>query len=167
MIGRTLKHYRVESTLGSGGMGDVYRATDTTLQREVAIKILPRNLAQDSEYIQRLRREARILASLNHPNIATVHGLEECEGELCLVMELIPGLTLKELKRPDIRQAIEIGRQMANALQIAHEKGVIHRDLKPANVKITPDGIVKILDFGLAKSFTPRSDDETIEDRTG
>ncbi len=162
MIGRTLNHYRVESKIGSGGMGEVYRAIDTRLDREVAIKVLPRHFAQDSEYLQRLRREARILASLNHPNIATVHGLEECEGELCLVMELVLGSTLKELRRPDIKQAVEIARQIAVALQAAHEKGVVHRDLKPANVKITPGGVAKILDFGLAKSVTTRSDDDTL-----
>src|SRR5215510_3905654 len=154
MIGRTINHYRMESKLGSGGMGIVYRAVDITLNRQVAVKVLPPGFAQDSEYLQRFRREARILASLNHPNIATIHGLEECDSELYLVMELVDGSTLKGLKRPSVQQAVEIARQIAVALQAAHEKGVVHRDLKPANIKITPEGTVKVLDFGIAKALS-------------
>jgi tRNA A-37 threonylcarbamoyl transferase component Bud32/WD40 repeat protein len=156
MIGRTLNHYRVEAKLGAGGMGEVYRAVDTTLDREVAIKVLARTVTLDvANQLQRLKREARLLASLNHPNIATVHGLEECEGELFLVMELVPGQTLTEAiatRPPSLTRAIDIARQIAEALWAAHDKGIVHRDLKPGNIRITPDGTVKVLDFGLAKS---------------
>src|SRR5215471_6425027 len=141
MVGRTLNHYIVESKLGSGGMGEVYRATDTNLRREVAIKILSPALAQDSEYLQRFRREARLLASLNHPNIATVYGLEEAQGDIFIAMELVPGSSLHDFiagKRYDVARAVDIGRQVVNAVHAAHETGIVHRDLKPANIKITP-----------------------------
>jgi len=149
-----IAHYRLTSKLGEGGMGAVYRATDTKLNREVAIKILPDALASDPDYLARFTREAQALAALNHPNIAAVYGIEE----RAIVMELVPGATLQE--RIDagpvpLEEALQIAGQIADALEAAHEKGIIHRDLKPANVKLTPDGIVKVLDFGLAK--TPES----------
>jgi serine/threonine protein kinase len=158
MIGTRLTHYEITSHLGSGGMGEVYQANDSKLGRNVAIKLLPEAFSHDSERVARFEREARVLASLNHPNIAAIHGLEESGGRKFLVMELVDGETLAErIKRGSIpvAEALPIARQIAEALEAAHdsEKGIIHRDLKPANVKITPDGKVKVLDFGLAKAF--------------
>src|ERR1017187_9296534 len=153
--GTGMGHYRIEGVLGAGGMGQVYRATDTKLGREVAIKILPDAFAHDAERARRLRREAQMLAALNHPNIGAIHELAEFEGTLFLVLELVPGETLAErLARGPLPpgEALPVMRQIAVALEAAHEKGIIHRDLKPANVKITPDGRVKLLDFGLAKN---------------
>ncbi len=155
MLGRTLGHYRVESRLGAGGMGVVYEATDTRLGRKVAIKLLHDTFVQDAERLARFEREARVLASLNHPNIAAIHGLEASEGQNFLVLEYVPGETLAERisKGPiPLKETLEIGRQVAEGLDAAHEKGIVHRDLKPANVKITPEGKVKVLDFGLAKA---------------
>jgi eukaryotic-like serine/threonine-protein kinase len=152
ITGARLGPYEVVAPLGRGGMGEVYRATDTTLDREVAIKVLAADFAQDVDHFERFRREARLLASLNHPHIATIYGLEQSGGEVFLAMELVAGPTLREMKRPSVQRAVEIARQIADALQAAHEKGVVHRDLKPANVKIAADGQVKVLDFGLAKS---------------
>jgi serine/threonine-protein kinase len=146
----------VENLLGAGGMGEVYRARDTRLGRAVAIKVLPEEFASDPERVARLEREARVLAALNHSNIATLHGLEESERRHFLVMELVEGETLEErLKRGAIpvEEALRIGLQITDALEAAHEKGIVHRDLKPANVKITPDDKVKVLDFGLAKAM--------------
>jgi serine/threonine-protein kinase len=137
-------------------MGEVYRAEDTNLSRQVAIKVLPDEYAHDAERLARFEREAKLLASLNHPNIAAIHGLEEHEGKRFLVLELVEGQTLSErLKkgRIPLDETLDIGRQIAEGLEAAHEKGIIHRDLKPANVKVTPEGKVKILDFGLAKAF--------------
>ena len=154
MIGTTLSRYRITEKLGAGGMGVVYRAEDTNLNRQVAIKVLPDIFSGDPERLARFEREAKLLASLNHSNIATIHGLEQAEGKRFLVMELVEGETLAQrlLKGPlPVDEALEVCRQIAEGLEAAHEKGVIHRDLKPANVKITPDGKVKILDFGLAK----------------
>ena len=156
MIGRTLGHYRIESNLGAGGMGEVYQARDTKLQRDVAIKVLPEALAHDAERLKRLEREAQLLALLNHPNIAAIYGLEDFEGVRFLVLELVSGETLREWlarERPPLREAIDICRQIAEALEAAHQKGVVHRDLKPANINVTPDGKVKVLDFGLARAF--------------
>src|SRR5512136_1140258 len=156
MIGKTLGHYRIIEKLGAGGMGVVYRAEDKTLDRQVAIKVLPEAFAGDPERLARFAREAKLLASLNHPNIAAIHGLEEHEGKRFLVLELVEGPTLAERlhKGPlPVLEALEVCRQIAEGLEAAHEKGIIHRDLKPANVKITPEGKVKILDFGLAKAF--------------
>ena len=153
---QTLGHYRLESQLGAGGMGVVYRATDTQLGRQVAIKLLHDSFAQDPERLARFGREAKLLASLNHSNIATIHGLEEANGVTFLVLEYVPGETLAQrlVKGPlPLRLALEVGRQIAEGIEAAHEKGVIHRDLKPANIKITPDGKVKVLDFGLAKAL--------------
>ena len=160
MIGSQLLHYRIESHLGSGGMGEVYRAMDTRLGRSVAIKVLPDLFALDPERVARFEREARLLASLNHPNIAGLHGLEPADGKFFLVMELVEGDTLAQAVQRGpipVEEALAYARQMAEALEAAHEKGVIHRDLKPANVKITPEGKVKVLDFGLAKAMEPGS----------
>ncbi|MCH8267337.1 MAG: serine/threonine-protein kinase [Acidobacteria bacterium] len=155
--GTQLGTYEILSHIGSGGMGDVYRARDTKLRREVAIKVLPDAFAQNPERLARFEREAHLLAALNHPNIATIHGLEESGGTHYLIMEMVPGDTLAERIQHDgavpIEEALGIATQIAEALEHAHEKGVIHRDLKPANVKVTPDGKVKVLDFGLAKAF--------------
>ena len=156
MIGQTLSHYRVTAALGAGGMGEVYRATDTNLHRDVAIKVLPPEVVQDPERLGRFKREAHLLAALNHPNIAAIYGLEEADGKPFLALELVEGEDLKErLARGAIPvdEALEIAKQVAEALEEAHGKGIVHRDLKPANVKLTPDGKVKVLDFGLAKAW--------------
>src|SRR5499427_6687615 len=155
MIGTKLAHYEITSHIGSGGMGDVYQATDTKLGRIVAIKFLPEAFSHDTERVARFQREARVLASLNHPNIAGIFGVEEIQARHFLVMELVPGETLADrIKRGaiPIEEALPIAKQIAEALEEAHEKGIIHRDLKPANIKVTPDGKVKVLDFGLAKA---------------
>ena len=154
--GQKLGSYAIVAPLGAGGMGEVWRATDTKLQRDVAIKILPAEVAGDTARLARFQREAQLLAALNHPNIAAIHGLEEAGGKPFLVLELVAGEDLAErLKRGPlpVDEAVEVARQIAEALEEAHERGVVHRDLKPANVKITPDGKVKILDFGLAKAW--------------
>ncbi len=154
--GTRLGPYEILAPLGAGGMGEVYRARDTKLSREVAIKILPEAFAQDAERLARFQREAQVLASLNHPNIAHIHGLEESGGARALVLELVEGETLAEriAQGPlPVEEALEVARQIADALEAAHEKGIIHRDLKPANVKRTPEGKVKVLDFGLAKAL--------------
>ncbi len=145
-------------------MGEVYRAEDTNLSREVAIKVLPEQFTQDPQRLARFEREAKLLASLNHPNIAAIYGFEHSDAIHFLVLELVPGDTLAErvTKGPlPIEEALEVCRQIAEGVEAAHETGVIHRDLKPANVKVTPEGKVKILDFGLAKAFegdTPVTD---------
>ena len=156
LIGQTLSHYRVTAALGAGGMGEVYRATDANLHRDVAIKVLPPEVAQEPRRLERFRREAHLLAALNHPNIAAIYGLEEADGRPFLALELVEGEDLKvRLSRGAIPvdEALEIARQIAEALEEAHSKGIVHRDLKPANVKLTPDGKVKVLDFGLAKAW--------------
>ncbi len=153
--GTKLGNYEVLSRLGAGGMGEVYRARDTRLGRDVAIKVLPESFQQDEERLMRFQREAHLLAALNHANIAAIHGLEESNGAVHLVLELVPGETLAEKLlrgRLPVEEALAICRQVAEALEAAHEKGIIHRDLKPANIKITPEGLVKVLDFGLAKN---------------
>ncbi len=145
--------YEIVAPLGAGGMGEVYRARDTVLKRDVALKVLPAAFAQDPERMARFQREAELLASLNHPNIAILHGLVESDGQRALVMELVPGETLgARIKRGSmpLEEALNVARQIAEALEAAHERGVVHRDLKPGNVMITPDGLVKVLDFGLA-----------------
>ena len=156
MIGKTLSHYKILEKIGQGGMGEVYRAKDTNLGREVAIKVLPAQFTKDPQRLARFEREAKLLASLNHPNIAAIYGLGEAEGIRFLSLELVEGETLAErvAKGPvPVKEALEVCRQIAEGVEAAHEKGVIHRDLKPANVKITPEGKVKILDFGLAKAL--------------
>ncbi|MBW2174356.1 MAG: protein kinase [Deltaproteobacteria bacterium] len=154
--------YEIISELGKGGMGEVYLAEDTNLKRQVAVKVLPQPFALDKERLARFEREARLLASLNHTNIATIHGLEKSNGQQFLVMELVEGDTLAErLKKGPlpVEEALEVCRQISEGLESAHEKGIIHRDLKPANIKVTPEGKVKILDFGIAKAFREQPDD--------
>jgi serine/threonine protein kinase len=154
--GTRLGVYEVTAQIGEGGMGQVYRATDTKLKRQVAIKILPPSLAADPDRLARFQREAEVLASLNHPNIAAIHGLEETGGITALVMELVEGDDLSQrIARGaiPIDEALPIAKQIAEALEAAHEQGIIHRDLKPANIKVRPDGTVKVLDFGLAKAM--------------
>jgi eukaryotic-like serine/threonine-protein kinase len=154
--GDVLSHYRLIEKIGEGGMGLVYGALDTTLNRKVAIKLLPDAFAEDPERLARLEREAKMLASLNHPNIAAIHGLDRDGGVRFLVLELVPGQTLADRVASGplpLRETLELGWQIAEALEAAHEKGIVHRDLKPANIKVTPEGKVKLLDFGLAKAF--------------
>jgi len=156
--GTRLGGYEVTGPLGEGGMGVVYRATDSKLKREVAIKVLPEAFAADAERLARFEREAQLLAQLQHPNIASIYGLEESNGVRALVMELVEGEDLSErLKRGalPVDEALAVARQIAEALEAAHEKGIVHRDLKPGNVKLTPEGKVKVLDFGLAKAMDP------------
>jgi Tol biopolymer transport system component len=163
--GTKLGSYEVVAQIGAGGMGEVYQAHDTKLGRDVAIKVLPEAFAHDADRLSRFQREAKMLAALNHPNIATIHGLEQSGGTSYLVMELVSGETLADRIKRDgavpIEEALAIAKQIAEALEAAHEKGIIHRDLKPANVKVTPEGKVKVLDFGLAKAF---SGDTSTED---
>ena len=154
MIGTTLTHYRITAKLGEGGMGEVYRATDTKLGREVAIKLLPESISRDAQSLLRFEREAKALAALNHPHIAGIYGFDADQGTHFLVLELVEGETLSERLRRGrlpLKEALAVARQIAEAIQEAHEKGIIHRDLKPGNVKIAPNGRVKVLDFGLAK----------------
>jgi hypothetical protein len=155
MIGSRLAHYDITTHLGSGGMGDVYRASDIKLQRSVAIKFLPQAFSHDEERLARFQREARVLASLNHPNVAAIYGVEEVDGRHFLVMELVPGETLEDRIRRGplpLAEALGVAKQIAEALEEAHDAGIVHRDLKPANIKITADDKVKVLDFGLAKA---------------
>jgi len=155
VIGQTLGHYRITDQLGKGGMGVVYAATDTRLGRPVAIKLIREEFVCDKERRARFEREAHVLASLNHPHIAAIHGLEESGGACFLVLEMVPGPTLQERLRGgplEMREALDAGCQVAEALEAAHEKGIVHRDLKPGNMKITPEGQVKVLDFGLIHS---------------
>ena len=147
--------YEITALIGAGGMGEVYRARDTRLQRDVAIKVLPDRFALDADRLARFRREAHVLASLNHPNIAAIHGIEEADGAHALVLEFVDGPTLAEriaaksqIPRPNsqglpLDEALPIARQIADALEAAHEQGIVHRDLKPANIKVRPDGTVK------------------------
>ena len=157
-VGTRLGPYEILAALGAGGMGEVWRARDTTLGRDVALKILPDHLALDHDRLARFKREAQILASLNHPNIGTIHGFHEADGVQALVLELVEGPTLADriAEGPiPLDEALPIARQMADALEAAHEQGIIHRDLKPANIKVRRDGTVKVLDFGLAKAIEP------------
>src|SRR5213595_3189995 len=177
--GGKLGPYEILAPLGAGGMGEVYRARDSRLGREVALKVLPAAMANDAERMARFQREAQMLASLNHPNIASIYGLEESGGVRALVMELVEGPTLAERIATRARgdsvgtgldpparaqqagpllldEALGIAKQIAEALEAAHERGIIHRDLKPANIKVTEGGTVKVLDFGLAKAFNPQ-----------
>src|SRR5690348_13566421 len=148
--GTILGPYEIVAPIGAGGMGEVYRARDTKLGREVALKVLPASFAGDADRMARFHREAQMLASLNHPNIAALYGMEESGGIHALVMELVEGPTLTERIRQGaipLEEALPIARSIAEALEAAHEKGIIHRDLKPSNVKISLEGVVKVLDF--------------------
>ncbi|HXG72898.1 MAG TPA: serine/threonine-protein kinase [Gemmatimonadaceae bacterium] len=154
--GTRIGSYEVTGSLGAGGMGEVYRARDTRLNRDVAIKVLPDLFAADPDRLARFTREAQTLAALNHPNIAQIFGIEESGGVRALVMELVEGedLSAHIARGPmPLDEALPIARQIAEALEAAHEQGIVHRDLKPANVKVRPDGTVKVLDFGLAKAL--------------
>ena len=165
MIGKTLGNFACTALLGKGGMGEVYRAKDQKLGRDVAVKMLPEEFAHDADRVARFQREAKLLASLNHPNIASIYGLEESNGIQFLVLELVEGDTLADrLKRGAIpvEESLKLALQIAEALEAAHEKGVIHRDLKPANIKVTPEGKVKVLDFGLAKAYTGEPEDMNL-----
>jgi Tol biopolymer transport system component len=161
-----LGSYEVVAQIGAGGMGEVYQAHDTKLGRDVAIKVLPEAFAHDADRLSRFQHEAKMLAALNHPNIATIFGLEHSDGVQYLVMELVSGETLAERVKRDgavpVEEVLAIAKQIAEALEAAHEKGIIHRDLKPANVKVTPEGKVKVLDFGLAKAFEGDSTNEDM-----
>src|SRR5246127_3923084 len=152
----SIAHYRITTKLGEGGMGAVYRATDTKLGRDVAIKVLPDSLAGDSDRLARFTREAKVLASLNHPNIAAIYGVED----RALIMELVEGETLKGPLA--LGTALNYAKQIADALEAAHEKGIVHRDLKPAKIMVTLAGVVKVLDFGLAA--VPQTSGETTGD---
>ena len=167
-VGQQVSHYRIEEKLGSGGMGEVYRARDSKLGRDVWLKVLPAEFARDAERVVRLKREARVLASLNHPNIAAIYGLEEAEDVCALAMELVEGPTLAARigKRAMAQEkALPIAKQIVEALEYAHERGIVHRDVKPANVKLTAEGTAKLLDFGLAKTLEGAigSPAETVE----
>ena len=158
--GTHLGVYEITAAIGEGGMGQVYRATDTTLGRQVAIKILPDAFAADPERFARFEREAKTLASLNHPHIATIYAVEKSSSQHALVMELVEGDDLSQRIAHGaipIDEALPIAKQIAEALEAAHEQGIIHRDLKPANIKVRGDGTVKVLDFGLAKAMDPTS----------
>jgi Tol biopolymer transport system component/predicted Ser/Thr protein kinase len=163
MTPESIAHYKISSKLGEGAMGEVYRATDSKLGREVAIKLIPEDFARDAMRMARFTREAQVLASLNHPNIAAIYGVED----RALIMELVEGQTLSErIKQGPVplEEALDIARQIADGLEAAHDKGVVHRDLKPANIKITPTGTVKLLDFGLAKAEGPWASTASVED---
>src|SRR4051812_15141496 len=156
MIGRTLAHFHITAAIGAGGMGEVFRATDSKLGRAVALKVLPADMARDPDRLARFQREARAIAALNHPHIVTIYSVDEIEGVHFLTMELIEGESLAQLI-PDagltVDRTVAIGMALADALAAAHDKGIVHRDLKPANVMVTNDGRVKVLDFGLAKEL--------------
>ena len=161
--------YAVTAKLGEGGMGEVWRATDTQLDRDVALKVLPEAFTSDPDRLARFEREAKVLASLNHPGIAAIYGIEEDEGTRALVLELVEGPTLADRisKGPiPVDEALPIAKQIAEALEAAHEAGVIHRDLKPANIKVREDGTVKVLDFGLAKALDPSPTSDPSESPT-
>jgi eukaryotic-like serine/threonine-protein kinase len=163
--GSRIGAYEVTSQLGEGGMGVVLRARDTKLLRDVALKVLPEHFAEDEDRLSRLQREAQVLASLNHPNIAQIYGLEQVGGAGCIVMELIEGETLAERVKKGplpLDEVVEIARQIADALAAAHERGIVHRDLKPANIKLAPNGTVKVLDFGLAKALSSRAQESHL-----
>ncbi|MBW1885443.1 MAG: protein kinase, partial [Deltaproteobacteria bacterium] len=164
MVGSTLGHYEIIEPLGAGGMGEVYRAHDTILNRDVAIKLLPQDFAQDADRLARFEREAKLLASLNHPHIAAIYALEEVEGTRFIAMECVSGQSLRETLsdgRPSVERTLEVAIQTAEGLEKAHSAGIVHRDLKPENVMITEEGIVKILDFGIAKPFVQAESDST------
>ena len=161
LIGQSLAHYRIIAAIGAGGMGQVYRATDTRLHRDVALKVLPLEMAASPERLERFQREARAVAALNHPHIVTIYSVEEIEGFHYLTMELVEGETLDRLIPEDgmaVPRLLDVAVGLADALAAAHDRGIIHRDLKPANVMVTTEGRVKVLDFGLAKLARPESE---------
>ena len=163
--GVRLGSYEATARIGAGGMGEVYQARDTKLDRDVALKVLPDAFTANPDRLARFEREAKVLASLNHPNIGHIYELEEAEGTKALVLELVEGPTLADriAEGPiPIDEALPIAKQIAEALEAAHEQGIIHRDLKPANVKVKADGTVKVLDFGLAKAFQPDASDPNV-----
>src|SRR2546426_12312100 len=167
-VAARLGPYDILAPLGAGGMGEVYRARDTKLGRDVAIKILPELFAADPERLARFEREAHLLASLNHPHIAAIYGLEDSNGTRALVLELVEGPTLADRIADGaipLAEALPLARQIADALEAAHEQGIIHRDLKPANIKVRDDGTVKVLDFGLAKLADHRRRPQAPESR--
>ena len=169
MIGETLAHYRITQKIGAGGMGEVYRATDSKLHRDVAIKVISASYANDPERMARFEREAHVLASLSHGSIAAVYGLEDANGSKALVMELVEGIDLSDrLKQGPLplTDALRTASQIAEALEAAHEHGIIHRDLKPANIKLLPDGRIKLLDFGLAKALEAASAEALADSAT-
>ena len=172
--GTRFGHYEVTDLIGSGGMGEVYRGRDLRLERAVALKVLPDASRLDREALDRFNREALLLASLNHPNIATLHGLETSDDSQALVMELVEGETLEELiacapggRGLALSDALDIAEQIAAALDEAHQRGIIHRDLKPANIKVRPDGTVKVLDFGIAKALSREDGSAVTQAVTG
>ncbi|HEV8202454.1 MAG TPA: serine/threonine-protein kinase, partial [Candidatus Polarisedimenticolia bacterium] len=169
LVGRTIGHYKIEGKLGSGGMGDVYLARDLKLDREVALKVLPPDMAANPQRLQRFEREAKTVATLNHPNIVTLFSVEEADGVRFLTMERVIGQALDVRITPggmSFKGFMEVARPLADALAAAHEKGVVHRDLKPANVMVSDDGRVKVLDFGLAKLQEPDRPDNLSDIKT-
>ena len=167
VISQTIAHYRVQEKIGAGGMGEVYRAYDTRLGRNVALKVLPEAFFRDTERMARFEREAKVLASLNHPNIASIYGLEESNGVRALVMELVEGPTLAARiseGRIPVEEVLTLAKQIADGLEYAHERGIVHRDLKPSNVKLTPESQVKLLDFGLAKALERETTEPELQD---
>jgi serine/threonine protein kinase len=163
--GRQIGSYKILALLGAGGMGEVYRARDLKLKREVSIKILPDDFSQDTDRVSRFQREAEVLASLNHPNIAGIYDVEDAGGSRYLVLELVEGETLADriARCPiPVEEAMRIAVQICEALEAAHERGIIHRDLKPSNVKVTPEGKIKVLDFGLAKAMESNAPNPTV-----
>ena len=168
MIGRTLGHYTVVERLGAGGMGEVYRARDSRLERDVALKVVSSDLVEDEEAQRRLRKEALALSRLSHPNIAVVYDLDTVDGVTFVVMELVPGEDLRDrMNRGPVaeKEIVRLGAQAAEALQAAHAAGVVHRDLKPANLRLTPQGRLKVLDFGLAARIETAEDVSRYGDR--
>lgn len=170
LVGRTLAHYRISAVIGAGGMGEVYRATDRKLARDIALKVLPSDMASDPDRLARFQREARAIAALNHPNVVTVYSVEESENVHFITMELIEGQPLDRLISANglpVEQIIEIAGAIAEALAAAHQKGIVHRDLKPANVMVTNEGRVKVLDFGLAKDVGAETTNDATLTATG